>query len=256
MSGQNTPTNGLLVIKASAGSGKTYNPAPHYITQLLFTTTDDGTLRLRTQQCYHRHILAITFTNKATNEMKRRILKELYQLATDPEHSNYNDLSEPAGGYGPLQKAAKRALNDVLFRYGAFGVSTIDSFFQSILRNFARELDRDYSYEVEIDEKFAMQQAVHQFLLSLGHTAQRSGSHQTNVEQWVKEFIKRRVQRNGNWDFFNNEKDLVEFAMKTTSEEFGNNMTAVCEYLKDYERLRTFIAITVPEFSKTEELYL
>ena len=67
----------IQILKASAGSGKTYNLAREYI-RLLLTKKDP--------QAY-RHILAVTFTNKATDEMKRRILDELYVLATNPAGS-------------------------------------------------------------------------------------------------------------------------------------------------------------------------
>ena len=68
---------GLNLIKASAGSGKTFTLARSYIEHLLFKPGSDGKLVLRLERNYHRHLLAITFTNAATDEMKRRIVKEL-----------------------------------------------------------------------------------------------------------------------------------------------------------------------------------
>ena len=80
--------NGLLVINASAGSGKTYALARNYIFLLLFCRDKEQRLQLRKQPNYHRHILAITFTNKATGEMKQRIIKELEELARDTTASD------------------------------------------------------------------------------------------------------------------------------------------------------------------------
>ena len=79
-------TRNLKILKASAGSGKTYSLARKYISLLL-----------ESQDRYaYRHILAVTFTNKATDEMKGRILKELHVLATDPLKSDYYDFFVPS----------------------------------------------------------------------------------------------------------------------------------------------------------------
>ena len=69
----------IKILKASAGSGKTYNLAKEYISILLGST----------DRYAYRHVLAVTFTNKATAEMKSRILRELYVLGSDPEASGY-----------------------------------------------------------------------------------------------------------------------------------------------------------------------
>ena len=69
----------ITILKASAGSGKTYHLTRTYIRLLLCNPSDTA----------YRHILAVTFTNKATDEMKNRILEELHQLASDPAGSHY-----------------------------------------------------------------------------------------------------------------------------------------------------------------------
>ena len=179
----------LLVIKASAGSGKTYRLALEYIRHLLFTTSD-GSDHLVARRAAgdtrplnaHRNLLAITFTNKATDEMKERIVAELYRLSQPGVKSDYladfmqeSQLNEPA-----VRSLARLALNELLFDYSNFNVSTIDSFFQTILRNFARELDRDFNYDIQLDEDYAVRVAVHNFLLSLG-TGRRIGGSLTTM---------------------------------------------------------------------------
>ena len=111
----------MNIIKASAGSGKTYRLSHTYIEYLL--GSDDPRA--------YRHILAVTFTNKATAEMKERILRDLN---------------------ASKDKDARRYLISILHDYGAFGVSTIDRFFQQTLRSFARELGQVSSYQVELDK--------------------------------------------------------------------------------------------------------
>ena len=122
----------LTVYKASAGSGKTFTLAREYMT-----------LVIENPRAY-RTILAVTFTNKATEEMKLRILSQLYGIA--------NSLSESNGYLEQIQQAlphlsvpqirqhAAEALNLLIHNYNYFRVETIDTFFQSVLRNLAREL--------------------------------------------------------------------------------------------------------------------
>ena len=240
MNANNQPQNGLMVIKASAGSGKTYTLAKLYIEQLLLQPSENGKMVLRHRPDYHKHILAITFTNKATDEMKRRIVKELYQLARDITGSDYYsyfaDRCEP-DAFNGLQQAAQEALNSILLNYSTFMVSTIDSFFQSILRNFARELDHDYNYEVQIDQDYATKIAVRNFLMALGRDHERTGKKNTTaIEEWVMDFIRINMLQSSDWNFFAG-KALTDFAENINSELFRNHLKSIRTYLskKDEE---------------------
>lgn len=119
----------ITVMKASAGSGKTYALAKKYTDMLLASKDREE----------YRHILAVTFTNKATDEMKARIIKMLYEHE-DPR--------------------ARGILSDILHDYGSFAVSTIDKFFQQTLRAFARELGHFGNYQVELDKDALVDEAV------------------------------------------------------------------------------------------------
>lgn len=133
------------VLKASAGSGKTYTLANKYIGLLL--ESDD--------RYAYRHILAVTFTNKATDEMKSRILKELYAMTTDD------------GIPSELRKKAEVVLCNILHDYSAFAVSTIDRFFQQTLKAFSREIGQFASYQVELDRDSLIAESVDRVLDSL-----------------------------------------------------------------------------------------
>ena len=103
----------IRIMKASAGSGKTFNLAKTYIRLLL---TDE-------ERYSYRHILAVTFTNKATDEMKSRILKELHLLAVSPKDSPYYDELVPMfDSEDGLRRRAETVLCDILHDYGAFAV--------------------------------------------------------------------------------------------------------------------------------------
>ena len=146
----------IKILKASAGSGKTYTLAREYISILL------GSM----DRYAYRHILAVTFTNKATAEMKSRILKELHVLATDPESSGYfNDfVPDPCRDAATLRSRAKRVLVDILHDYGSFYVSTIDKFFQMTLKAFSREVGQFASYQIELDRNSLVHESVDRIL--------------------------------------------------------------------------------------------
>ncbi len=121
----------INIYKASAGSGKTYTLSKTYLELLLQAPSDSA----------FRNILAVTFTNKATEEMKDRILKDL------KEESEKSDR-------------AKRILNNLLHEYGSFSVSTIDKFFQQALRAFSREIGYSSTYQIELDKDSLINEAA------------------------------------------------------------------------------------------------
>ena len=149
----------IKILKASAGSGKTYSLAKTYI-RLLLSDSDPFA---------YRHILAVTFTNKATDEMKSRILKELHLLATDPEKSSYKGDFVPSlfPSCEELKKKAEGILLRILHDYRAFAVSSIDRFFQQTLKAFSREIGQFASYQVELDKQSLVAETVDRILDSL-----------------------------------------------------------------------------------------
>ncbi len=223
----------MQVIKASAGSGKTYTLARLYIEQLLWARNPEtGETKLRKAPGYHEHILAITFTNKATDEMKSRIVEELHNLSIGECDYMEQFLTEhPGDSEQDIKTAARWALKNMLFNYTHFNVSTIDSFFQVILRTFARELDRDYNYEIQLDEEYATGIAVHNFLMTLGDSKSANGQ----MGKWVQDFIDTQIKNNGDWDFFgkNAVKGLLKFAGIINKEDFRERRNAIVDYLSD-----------------------
>lgn len=152
----------IELIAASAGSGKTYTLAKKYIEILLEAYIGSGSKDTREFE----HILAVTFTNKATAEMKERILQELYILSQNPSLSGYYEdfcssydkktVSDP--------DTWKRILYTLLHNYSRFSVSTIDTFFQSVLRHFAREIGEFNSYRIELDRDALVSEAADNLL--------------------------------------------------------------------------------------------
>ena len=148
----------LHIYKASAGSGKTFALTREYIRMLL---TDKINIDARLP---HSRILAVTFTKKSTAEMKERILKELYILANTPDKSDYiNDFLNDRTinlNKEAIQQRAQLLLIGILQDYNRFSVSTIDGFFQQVLRTFAIELGLSTTYDLALDHNEVVNQAV------------------------------------------------------------------------------------------------
>ena len=189
----------ITILKASAGSGKTYNLAREYIRLLL---------EKRDMQAY-RHILAVTFTNKATDEMKRRILDELYLLATAPEKSPYFDdfVPKPFPSAEALRKRAKGQLGGILHDYSSFAVSTIDKFFQQALRAFSREIGQFASYQVELDRASLVDESVDRILNGLTED-------ERSLLDWLTDNVKASLEQG---DRFALEPPLREMALNLMS---------------------------------------
>ena len=228
----------INVIKASAGSGKTYQLTYEYIKLLLGVkrkgryTLADESLRER-----HRHILAVTFTNKATGEMKERIVKELSILAgrvPDKKSPYMRDLCRDFGTTDEeaVKKAAYLALVDLLFDYTNFNVSTIDSFFQMILRTFAKELKMSYNYDIELDDDYAIKVGVNDFLSSLAHdkgvdTRSAEAKRVRRAKAWIREFVRGEVANNKSWNIFL-ESEKSEVSKSSFGRGFSFNDFAHC----------------------------
>ena len=185
----------MKVLKASAGSGKTYSLTKEYIKMLLSAEAPDA----------YRHILAVTFTNKATDEMKRRILDELYTLSRTPEKSPYvGDLiPETAYDLAELRSKSYRMLTNILHDYSAFAVSTIDRFFQQTLRMFSREIGQFTSYQIELDKDLLVDDAVSRVM---------DGLSASNPEllDWVVKGVKADLRATGRFSLDRRMKDIAK----------------------------------------------
>ena len=143
----------------------------------------------------YRHLLAVTFTNKATAEMKERILK---------------DLAAASHGEGPEAARARHYLVSILHDYGAFGVSTIDRFFQQTLRSFARELGQFSSYQVELDKKSLISEAMDRVLDGVSEDKKE-------LIDWLKLNAMDQIRQNGR---FSLDEGLLDIGLKLKSEEY------------------------------------
>ena len=187
----------LTLYKASAGSGKTYTLAYEYIRLLLTSRRADT----------HRHILAVTFTKKATAEMKERILKEIYLLSTDPDHSPYTERLQTDIHLSAEQisQRATDCLHAILQDYTRFAVLTIDSFFQQVVRSFAREVGLSAQYDIELDSEGVVNRAVDDLIFAMNHRQTTD-----ELRSWLHSFALDNVENLQAWDPRENTKQLSQ----------------------------------------------
>ena len=110
------------ILNASAGSGKTYQLAYKYVRDVV------------EQPTLYRHILAVTFTHKATEEMRSRILSEIHTLASGGKSGYLASLcAELSLDERTVRTRAREARTRILHDYSRFTILTIDTFFQRII---------------------------------------------------------------------------------------------------------------------------
>lgn len=173
----------LIVYKASAGSGKTFTLAVEYIKLLI------------QNPLAYRQILAVTFTNKATAEMKERILSQLYGIhIADPDSDAYlkRIIAETGCSEDEIRKTAGIALSYMLHDYSRFRVETIDSFFQSVMRNLARELELSPNLNIELNNIEVLSDAVDSMIEKLGPNSP--------VLAWLLDYINERIADDKRWN--------------------------------------------------------
>jgi len=194
----------LTIYSASAGTGKTHTLTGEYMS-LLFKGKER-----------HRHILAVTFTNKATAEMKSRIIEELFHLANNQPSTYIQKLSENGRkNETEIRAQAKVILRTILHDYSAFRISTIDHFFQQTLRTFTREIGLQGNYLVELDADLMLEKAMENMLAELEKGEKKS------LIDWLLRFTEDKIEESGRWDIRNEIIKLGQQLFKETYKTYS-----------------------------------
>jgi ATP-dependent exoDNAse (exonuclease V) beta subunit len=188
------------IYRSSAGSGKTRTLAREYLA-----------LCLRHRHHYFRHILAVTFTNKATQEMKDRILRYLHAFAEGRDVDDLGaELRERLGlDAATFRQNANEVRSSILHDYSHFSISTIDAFFQRVIRAFTREADVLGDYRLEVDLDLVLGEVVDELMDELGDNPQ--------LTRWVVDFARENLEHDQGWDI---RASLVRFSKEIFKEEF------------------------------------
>jgi ATP-dependent exoDNAse (exonuclease V) beta subunit len=209
----------LKIYKASAGSGKTYTLALEYIKELLVNDSSDN----------YRRILAVTFTKDATGEMKDRILAELYGLAFATEDSkgfadSIRQVLRESGkiaGEAFIRERAGVVLNHIIHDYSRLSITTIDSFFQKILRNLARELGLGSKFNIEMNTAKIRADAVKAIVENAHLNPQ--------LLSWMTTYVENKLEQDDNWRF----KDEVYRFSSCIYDEFFQEHEQALQYQLD-----------------------
>ena len=194
--------NGLLIYRSSAGSGKTYTLVKEYLKIVLKNPSE------------YRHILAITFTNKATSEMKSRITEALANLSEGKAEQLCDSLQEETGlSKEDIIQKAGIILEKVLHDYSSFSVSTIDSFFQKIIRSLSKEMNLPLKYDVEINRDKVIEDITEKLLQDTGKDEE--------LTQWLLKYIIYRLDDNKS---LNIEEEIYSLAAELFREDFYESM--------------------------------
>ena len=173
------------ILNASAGSGKTY--------QLAYKYVHDTIANIKEQPDIHRHILAVTFTNKATEEMKTRILEQIHKLASGIKSDYLQQLTEDVGiSEREIRQRAKTIRSKILHDYARFSVLTIDKFFQRILRAFIKELGLDLNYNIELESASVLTKSTDALIEEIRTDKE--------LKKWLTTFVQERIEEGSRWD--------------------------------------------------------
>lgn len=226
----------LKVFRSSAGSGKTFTLAREYL-KILFrhrevyqnTGTED----------YFRHILAITFTNDAANEMKERVLRYLREFSQwdgadmpammeaiirdfREEYPNWSISAED------IKKRSETILRSILHRYSEFNIQTIDSFTNQVARSFSRELGLPGNYEIYLDTQLKLDEAVDELLAGISDKQQL-------LMDWLFRFVEGQIDQDKSWNIA---WQLRQFARNLVDERKSDLLAKIRDFeLEDFAEI-------------------
>ena len=210
----------FVVYRSSAGSGKTYTLAKEYLKLAL------------TRPTYFKHILAVTFTNKATAEMKSRIVDYLSIFSKGESHSMGHELMNELNlREEDFQKQCGEVLSMILHNYSQFSIATIDAFFQKVIRSFSKEVGLHGGFQLELDQNEVLDKVVDDMFEEVGKDEV--------LTKWLINFASKKVEDSKSWDI---KQDIVRFAKELFSEGYKGKEKELVAIASDKVFFKSFLA--------------
>ena len=242
---QQQRTSSAVIVPASAGSGKTFRIAQEYIYDVLRNRfREDGTPYFDDK--FYKRILAVTFTNKATEEMKSRILKEIHILASGEKSDHLDKLMEKTSlSEEELRRRALIVRSNILHDYSHFTVLTNDTFFQRILRAFVRELNIDMNFTTEIDTAPMLAKSVDTLIANIAKDS--------SLHDWFSDIAEDLMNQGKRWDF----RKVITSLTDELFNESARDIIAKCkskeELSKIIKSLEEKVNTVIAEFEETKK---
>ncbi|MEG2613949.1 MAG: UvrD-helicase domain-containing protein, partial [Alistipes sp.] len=215
------------ILNASAGSGKTYQLAYKYVRDVI------------EEPDRYRHILAVTFTNKATEEMKSRILERIHELAADTSSAYLASLcTELQLDAQTVRERARRVQSKILHDYSHFTILTIDKFFQRILRAFIRELGIAPDYNTEIETESIVGRSTDTLIEQI--------TTDNELKNWLLAFVEERIDESSRWD-------IREGILSLSGELFKEQNRASLSMAHSKEELGRLVGKAAAQAKKQQE---
>ncbi len=225
----------FLVLKSSAGSGKTYALVRHF----LF-------LSLKSEEPYaYSHILAITFTNAAASEMKERVMERLHEFtfvqALEGKNELFNDIRKELD-VSPmiLQERARKTLSHMLHNYSRLSISTIDSFTHRIVRAFAKDLQIHPDFSIQMDTEKFLEQCVDACLDEVGEDAE--------LTTYLENYVLSNFEEEEDW---NVRKGMIGISKQLVKED-AKNILSLFEnlHITEYDLIKKAFQNKLHELTK------
>ena len=222
----------LNIYRASAGSGKTYALTFNY-------------LRLALQQPdKFKSILAVTFTNKATDEMKSRIISTLQELKKGSHPMAFDLLNELKISPEKLQSRAEKLLTKILHNYSFFAVSTIDTFFQRVVRSFTREIGIHSGYRIELDQRKVLGEVIDDMLASLAEDK--------SLIRWLTDYANFQINQGKSWD---SRREIKQLSYELFKENVVLNKERIFAPMESEETMASFVQSIFDQKTSFESQY-
>jgi ATP-dependent exoDNAse (exonuclease V) beta subunit len=234
MTTQQQTSGKFKVVRASAGSGKTYSLVREYLLLALKTKSAD----------YYKHILAITFTNAAAAEMKERVIHRLRDLSESvhPQNPLVQELVQTLGiPPEELQERCRATYRHILHNYSQLSIQTIDGFTHKLIRSFARELKLSQDFHVELDTDAFIEMLADKCLDNIGNDA--------DITRYLEHFALENLEEGSSWNI---RQQLITFSKELFKEDALEAMNKLSRYtLDDFSNVRSKLHASIKGYENS-----